>query len=561
MTEATIICPSCKIEIKLTESLAAPLIEATRREYQRLLGEKDAEIRKREQSLSVREEEVQKGRESIDMEVAHRLQDERQKIAANEARKAKLAAQVELNERNSEIDTLQEILKQKDSKLADAHKVQTELSRKARELEEAKRDLDLTVERRIKEEVTSVREEARARLEAAAREHRQRLEKKDASVAKQEESLLMRERAVAKAELTLDERLEARMTQERAKIVAEEGRKAKQAFGTDLDHKTKEVENLQEILREKEMKLAAAQKAQADVLRKERELEDAKREMELTVERRIHEALGITRDEARKEVEEQMKLKVMEKEHTITSMQKQIEELRRKAEQGSQQLQGEVQELAIEALLGVRFPRDTFEPIPKGVHGGDTLQRIVGPLGKSCGTILWEYKRTKNWSDAWLPKLRGDQRAAKAEVAVIVSQALPAGVETFELIDGVWVLHPRAIIPVAVVLREMVIEVACARQASEGQQTKTEMVYEYLTGPRFRQRVQAIVEAFSSMKEDLEKEKAVITRQWAKRDEQIEHVMQGTVGMYGDLQGIAGKTLQEIEGLELKALNPIGEQD
>jgi hypothetical protein len=152
-------------------------------------------------------------------------------------------------------------------------------------------------------------------------------------------------------------------------------------------------------------------------------------------------------------------------------------------------------------------------------------------------------------------KLREDQRAAKAEIAVIVSQALPKEVDTFELIDGVWVTHPRAAMPVAIALRHTLIEVACARQANEGQQTKMEMIYQYLTGPRFRQRVQAIVEAFSSMQEDLEREKKAITKQWAKREEQIERVMQATVGMYGDLQGIAGKTLQEIEGLELKALS------
>jgi hypothetical protein len=253
-------------------------------------------------------------------------------------------------------------------------------------------------------------------------------------------------------------------------------------------------------------------------------------------------------------VEDALRLKVMEKEQTIASMQKQIEDLKRRAEQGSQQLQGEVQELELEALLRGKFPRDTIEPVPKGEHGGDVLQRVIGPAGQDCGTILWESKRTKNWSDVWLAKLREDQRTAKAEIAVIVSQVLPKGVETFELIDGVWVTHPKAVLPVAVTLRHTLVEVASARQATEGQQTKTEMVYQYLTGPRFRQRVQAIVEAFSSMQEDLDREKKAITKQWAKREEQIERVMGATVGMYGDLQGIAGKSLQEIEGLELQAL-------
>ena len=192
--------------------------------------------------------------------------------------------------------------------------------------------------------------------------------------------------------------------------------------------------------------------------------------------------------------------------------------------------------------------------MPKGEFGGDALQRVVSPLGQVCGTILWESKRTKNWSDGWLTKLRDDQRTAKAEIAVLVSQVLPKGVENFDLVDHVWVTHPSIAIPVGIMLRQSLVELATARQASEGQQTKMEMLYSYLTGPRFRQRVQAIVEAFSNMKDDLDKERKVITKQWAKRDEQIERVMQATVGMYGDMQGIAGKTLQEIEGLEIKTL-------
>jgi hypothetical protein len=135
-----------------------------------------------------------------------------------------------------------------------------------------------------------------------------------------------------------------------------------------------------------------------------------------------------------------------------------------------------------------------------------------------------------------------------------VSNVLPKGVETFNLVDGVWVVHPRCALPVAAVLRNTLLQVALVRQASEGQQSKTEMVYQYLTGPRFRQRIEAIVEAFSSMQEDLDRERKVITKQWAKREEQIERVMGGTIGMYGDLQGIAGKSLQEIEGLEYQAL-------
>ena len=420
MTEPTITCPACKAEIKLTESLAAPLIESTRRQFEQQLAQKDNDIAKREQAMRDKEKQLAEDKRKLDDQVA--------------------------------------------------------------------------------------------------------------------------------------DQVAAQLKAERARVVAEESKKAKLASAAELENKARELTELQEVLNANNAKLAEAQKAQADLIKKQRELDDAKRELELTVEKRVQEGLTEVRTHARKEAEDEQKLKVMEKEQTIAAMQKQIEDLKRRAEQGSQQLQGEVQELEIENLLRSKFPFDSIEPVPKGEFGGDVLHRVVGAGGQSGGTILWEFKRTKNWSDGWLAKLRDDQRTAKAEIAVIVSQILPKGVETFEMVEGVWVTHPRAALPVAMILRQSLLELALARQSSEGQQTKTEMVYQYLTGPRFRQRVEAIVEAFSTMQEDLDKERKAIMKQWAKREEQIERVMGATVGMYGDLQGIAGKSLQEIEGLSFPAL-------
>ena len=420
MTEPTIICPNCKLEIKLTESLAAPLLESTRHQFEQQLAQKDCDIAQREQAMHDREKQLAVARQTLDQQVA--------------------------------------------------------------------------------------------------------------------------------------DQVAAQLKQDRERIVAEESKKAKLAAANDLDQKAREVAELQEVLESRETKLAEAQQAQAGLLKKQRELDDAKRELDLTVEKRVQAGLTETREQARKAAEEEQRLKVAEKEQTIAAMQKQIEELKRRAEQGSQQLQGEVQELDLENLLRSRFPFDLIEPVPKGEFGGDVVQRVVATGGQISGAILWESKRTKNWSDTWLVKLREDQRTAKAEIAVIVSQALPKDVDSFDVVDGVWVTHPRAAIPVAAILRQSLLDVALARSASEGQQTKTEMVYQYLTGPRFRHRVEAIVEAFSTMQNDLDRERKAIMKQWAKREVQIERVMQATVGMYGDLQGIAGKTLQEIEGLELLAL-------
>lgn len=399
-----------------------------------------------------------------------------------------------------------------------------------------------------------------APLIAATRlEFEQKLSEKDQEMGRRERELRAKERAVVEAGRELDQRVvdqvAARLTVERQRLAAEEAGKARAATAAEFAAKAHELAELQEVLKSRDEKLAQAQQAEAKLIRKQRELDDARRELELTVESRIEAGLAEVRGRALRDAEDALKHKVLEKDQTILSMQRTIEELKQKADRGSQQLQGEAHELELEGLLRSKFPMDDIEPVAKGEFGGDIVQIVKTPGGVAGGSILWEAKRTRNWSDAWLTKLREDQRAAKAELCVLVSNVLPKGVESFDVVDGVWVTHARCVIPVATVLRHSLLQVATARQVSDGRFTKTELVYQYLTGPRFRQRVEAIVEAFSSMQEDLDKERKVIMKQWAKREEQIERVMGGTIGMYGDLQGIAGQSLQEIEGLELRALD------
>jgi hypothetical protein len=347
---------------------------------------------------------------------------------------------------------------------------------------------------------------------------------------------------------------EAKLQAERGAIAKAEAEKARLALKADIDEKVKDLADLKGVLADRDAKLVEAQKAQTEALKKQRELDDARRELDLSVEKKVQESLAAARAQAKQEVETDLKLKMSEKEQTITAMQKQIEELKRRAEQGSQQLQGEVQELELEGLLKQSFPSDVFTPVPKGEFGGDVVHAVARGEGLVCGKILWESKRTKNWSDGWLVKLRDDQRAAKADLAVIVTQALPKGVETFGHVDGVWVTSTRTFLPLAVALRHTLLELSLARQAGEGQQTKMELVYHYLTGPRFRQRVTAIIEKFEEMQADLTKERAAMTKLWAKREMQIQSVLSATAGMYGDLQGIAGQAIETIEALDVSRL-------
>jgi hypothetical protein len=387
------------------------------------------------------------------------------------------------------------------------------------------------------------------------RHYEDQLARKETDIAVREAAIEQQRDEIAAARQRIDNEVASKLDQERGRIAATEAEKAKRLLATELEDRTRQIADLNDVLRQRDAKLAEAQQAQADLIRKQRELDDARREIDLTVQKQVQAELAAVREKAKQETEEALNLKVRQKEEQIASMQRQIEDLKRKAEQGSQQLQGEVQELALEAMLREKFPRDAFDPVPKGEFGGDLIQHVVGPTGQICGSMLWEAKRTKNWSDGWLGKLREDQRVAKADVALIVSQALPKGLQGFDRMDGVWVTEPRCALAVAIALRESLIALAAARLAGEGQQTKMELVYRYLTGPRFRHRIEAAVERFTEMQADLDRERKATTRLWAKREEQIRGVVETMSGLYGDLQGIAGRTLMEIEGLEVPMLD------
>lgn len=398
-------------------------------------------------------------------------------------------------------------------------------------------------------------------VEQTREQFRLQLAAKDRVVAEEREQIAA-EKARLEAERDgLDALIADRLVAERKKIVTEETAKARRQLELDIQGKDRQLNELEAVLKARDEKLAQAQVAEVELLKKQRELEDRAREMDLTVERKVGEALEAVRTKARLEAEDALTLKVKERDTQIASMQHTIEELKRKAEQGSQQLQGEAQELVLEGALRARFPFDAVEPVAKGEFGGDVLQRVFNPSGQACGAILWESKRTKSWSDSWLSKVKGDQRAAKADLALIVSEALPRGVTTFGLVDGVWVTGASCAMAVAVALRESLILMSGVRNASEGQASKSALMYDYLTGPRFRHRVEAIVERFTEMQEDLARERRTMTRLWARREQQIHAVVDSTSGLYGDLQGIAGRSMIDIAALEIPLIGDFKEDE
>ncbi len=313
-----------------------------------------------------------------------------------------------------------------------------------------------------------------------------------------------------------------------------------------------QLENLQEQVREQKEELGNAKDKELEFLKKEREFERQKENFPLEFER----ALVVERKKIVKEVSEHMdeasRLKDEEMKQENAVLKKRVDDLRVRLEQGSQQLQGEAQEVVLEEDLRIAFIHDDIREVPKGIRGADCIQDVKTPAGILCGSILWESKSTKGWSKKWAAKLKEDQREAKADIAVIMSRVLPDGVRHFGQHESVWVCDFASCIGLATALRISLVDLERTRTANTGKDEKMEALYGYLTGMEFRQAVEGIVESFDTMKTDLAKEKRAMERIWAKREKEIEATLKNTARMYGSLQGIAGiNSLPEIKRLEL----------
>ncbi len=311
-----------------------------------------------------------------------------------------------------------------------------------------------------------------------------------------------------------------------------------------------EIADRDERLKELTQSLESARTQELELRKSQRQLQSEKDNLKLEVERKVDAARDHLISEAKAQFDREHELKQAEKDKTIADMTVKLREMQRKIEQGSQQLQGEVQELALEQMLAETFPTDEVAPVGKGVSGGDCIQIAVNDSGNACGRILWESKRTKRWGGGWLAKARDDARASRADLVVIVSETLPDVIEGAAPIEGVWVCNWAAAKALAMALRHGLIELGKARVAMAGQQAKQELVYNYLASNEFARRVGGIAEAFITMQNDLESEKRAFKKQWSKREKQLERAITNTASLYGDLQGIIGASLPKIEGLE-----------
>src|SRR6516165_7193121 len=350
---------------------------------------------------------------------------------------------------------------------------------------------------------------------------------------RQERALAEREKQLQAREEEFDRRVQEQVKAVTADLEAQAEQQARQSASVELE----------------DLRRQAAEKAELELRKQKRDLEERERRLELDTARKLDEERRKIEDQASRQVEERHRLKDAEKDKQLHDALAVNEELRRKLQQGSQQTQGEVLELELEELLQDAFPFDHIEPVPKGMNGADLIHRVHNLNGHCCGTIVWESKRTKAWSDGWLQKLKDDLRLVKGDLAVIVSEALPKDLVHFGQIKGVWITSRDCALNLATALRSQLVEISTIKAAAVGKNEKMEILYRYLSGPEFKQRIEAIVEAFIGMQEDLNEERRTAERRWSKREKQIQRVICNTSGVYGDLQGLIGSSLHNIPAL------------
>ncbi len=316
-----------------------------------------------------------------------------------------------------------------------------------------------------------------------------------------------------------------------------------------------ELKLLQEELDKKEKKLEESRENEITLRKQKLDLEEEKRNFELEKQRQLDAEREKIRLKVEMEMLEASRLKDKEKDKVIDDLKKALDDAQRKANQGSQQLQGEVQELDLEETLKHHFVFDVIEPVGKGVRGADIRQIVKTSLGNVCGTILWESKRTKAWSDDWLVKLKDDLRSEKANIPVIVSAVLPEGAKSgIGLVDGVWVTSYTLYLVLAELLRQKLIDIAREKFVSQNKSTKAEALYGYIVSHEFIQQVEAIAEVYQDMQTQIARERAAYEKLWKTREAQVGRLIGSTANIIGSLRGSVGSTMPAIKGMDLPGL-------
>jgi hypothetical protein len=310
------------------------------------------------------------------------------------------------------------------------------------------------------------------------------------------------------------------------------------------------IKSLEEERNEKVKQVQDFQKKELDLMREKSELEQKQKNIEVEIEKRLITKTKEVEQDISKREQELFDIKMKEKETQMDSLKKTIEELKRKSEQGSMQIQGEALELMLEELLKESFPYDNITEVGKGVEGADCIQTVTTKTGQQCGAIIYESKNAKHWKNEWVEKLKTDKRNKNADVAILVTQVFPKNMIRFGEVDGVWVCSFAEVIALANVIRNGIIQINEVQKTQENKGDKMQMLYSYLTGNEFRGQVEGIVEGFVSMRNSITKERITMEKIWKEREKQIEKVLISTSGLFGSVKGIAGSSIEDIPLLD-----------
>lgn len=381
-----------------------------------------------------------------------------------------------------------------------------------------------------------IEEDIRGKYLKRYNEDRQKLDAEKAALAKEAEDLKLRKE-------NEDKILADKLRQAKLQLEEEAVKKA-------IAEQELKTQMLSKELNEKSQKLREAQQKELELLQKEKVIREKEETLKLELEKQLLERQKEIEERAQKLERERSELKFKELEKKLADQVELAETMRRKAEQGSMQLQGEVLELALEEMLRMAFPFDTVEEVAKGTRGADCVQYVKNPMAQLCGKIIYESKRTKAFTQEWIEKLKLDMRAQQADIAVIVTEVLPRDMDTFGFKDGVWICRFSDVKPLAFLLRDSLVKIHGALVSQENKGDKMHMLYDYLTGNEFRQNIEAVVEGFVSLKDGITKERIQMEKIWKEREKQLEKVLLNTTHFYGSIKGIAGNAVGDIKLLE-----------
>ncbi|WP_240155229.1 DUF2130 domain-containing protein [Chitinophaga sp. Cy-1792] len=399
-----------------------------------------------------------------------------------------------------------------------------------------------------------IEKEMRGKMESEWRKRLESLQSEKNSLLSERSKIAAERQQIEAQRIQQEEEITKRVQLEKQQLRESLSEELRKTIVADFDN---QVRMLREANLEQEAKLSAARQKELDFLRKEQELKNKETELEISLERKLMESRAelselIRKEEAErnalKDTEHQLRLRELEKQ--LEDQRKLAEEMKRRAEQGSMQLQGEVQELVLEEMLRHSFPFDEVNPVGKGVRGADCIQLVKNRFGQECGRIIYESKRTKEFTEGWIEKLKADMRSQGIDVAILVTQTMPRGMDKFGERDGIWICTFAEVKALAHVLRDGIIKVFSALNTQENKGDKMHMLYAYLTSGEFAEQWKAIREGFMSLKISIQKERDAMEKIWKAREKQLEKVLLNAAHIKGSIEGIAGSDSVDLKLLE-----------